>query len=148
MKGFLGKDVKMTVVEAAATAGTSTLTTDVLDMTGYEGVMFVVLTGDVTDTSVLTLTVKANSANSTSSPTPITQKASDAFTANATTADSKVIFVDVYKPGLRYVFAELTRATANAVIGGIIAIQYGSRSKPTTQDATVIASAFGVGVAS
>ncbi len=142
------KNCKMTVVEAAATAGTSTLTTDVLDMTGYEGVMFIALTGDVTDTSVLTLTVKANSANSTSSPTPVTQKASDAFTASATSADSKVIAVDVYKPTLRYVFAELTRATANAVIGGIIAIQYEPNYKPTSQDATVIASAFGLGVAS
>lgn len=148
MNGFLGKDVKITVVEAAATAGTSTLTTDVLDMSGFEGVMFLALTGDVTDTSVLTLTAKGNSANSTSSPTPVTQKASDAFTASATSADSKVIFVDVYKPPLRYMFAELSRATANAVVGGIIAIQYGAHSKPTAQDATVIASAFGVGVAS
>jgi hypothetical protein len=142
------KDIKITVVEAAAAAGTSALTTDVLDMSGYEGVMFVAMLGDVTDTSVLTLTAKGNSANSTSSPTPVTQKASDAFTASATSADSKVIVVDVYKPTLRYVFAELTRATANAVVGGIIAIQYCPRVKPTTQDATVIASAFGLGVAS
>lgn len=144
----LSKEIKVTVVEAAASAGTSTLTTDVLDMSGYEGVLFLAMLGDVTDTSVLTLTVKGNSANSTSSPTPVTQKASDAFTASATSADSKVIFVDVYKPTLRYMFAELTRATANAVVGGIIAIQYGATSKPTTQDASVIASAFGLGVSS
>jgi hypothetical protein len=142
------KDVKITVVEAAAAAGTSTLTTDVLDMSGYEGVMFIAMLGDVTDTSVLTLTVKGNSANSTSSPTPVTQKASDAFTASATSADSKVIVVDVFKPTLRYQFAELSRATANAVVGGIIAIQYCARVKPTSQDASVIASAFGLGVSS
>lgn len=142
------RNCKITVVEAAASAAQTALTTDVLDMTGYEGVMFIALTGDVSDTSVLTLTVKANSANSTSSPTPITQKASDAFTAGATSADSKVIAVDVYKPTLRYVFAELTRTTANAVIGGIIAIQYGPNYMPTTQDASVIASAFGLGVSS
>lgn len=144
----LSKDCKITVVEAAAAAGTSELVTDVLDMSGYEGVMFIALTGDVTDTSVLTLTVKANSANSVSSPTPITQKATDAFTAGAATADSKVLMVDLYKPTLRYVFGSLTRATANAVVGGIIAIQYGATYKPTTQDATVIASAFGLGVSS
>jgi hypothetical protein len=142
------KEVKITVVEAAAAAGTSALTSDVLDMSGYEGVMFIALTGDVTDTSVLTLTVKGNSANSTSSPTPVTQKASDAFTASATSADSKAIVVDVYKPTLRYVFAELSRATANAVVGGILAVQYCARNKPTSQDATVIASAFGLGVSS
>lgn len=144
----LSKDIKITVVEAAAAAGTTELVSDVLDMTGYEGVMFIALTGDVTDTSVLTLTAKGNTANSVSSPTPVTQKATDAFTAGAATADSKVLMVDVYKPAMRYMFASLTRATANAVIGGIIAIQYNARTKPTTQDATVIASAFGLGVES
>lgn len=142
------KDIKITVVEAAAAAAQTELVTDVLDMSGYEGVMFIAMLGDVSDTSVLTLTVKGNSANSVSSPTPVTQKASDAFTAGAATADSKVIAVDVFRPTLRYLFGSLTRTTANAVVGGIIAIQYGAHNKPTTQDTSVIASAFGLGVAS
>lgn len=144
----LSKSIKITVVEAAAGAATSELVSDVLDMSGYDGVMFLALTGDVTASSVLTLTVKANSANSTSSPSPVTQKATTALTAGASDADSKLLMVDVYKPTLRYVFASLTRADQNAIIGGVIAIQYGASVKPTTQDATVIASAFGVGVAS
>jgi hypothetical protein len=144
----LSKDIKITVVEAAAAAGTTELVTDILDMSGFDGVMFLALTGDVTASSVLTLTAKANSANSVSSPSPVTQKATDAFTAGAADADSKVLMVDVYKPTLRYVFASLTRADQNAVVGGIIAIQYGAASKPTTQSASVIASAFGLGVAS
>lgn len=143
----LSKDVKITVVAAAATAATTAVTSSVLDMQGYDGVMFIALLGDVTDTSVLTLTAKGNTANSTSSPTPVTQKATDAFTAGASTADSKAIVVDVYDPALRYVFAELTRTTANAVVGGIIAIQYGAENRPTTQDASIIASAIGPGVA-
>lgn len=142
----LSKDIKITVVEAAAAAAQTELVTDVLDMTGYEGVMFIALTGDVSDTSVLTLTVKGNTANSVSSPAPVTQKATDAFTAGAATADSKVLVVDVYKPAMRYVFGSLTRTAANAIIGGIIAIQYNAKTKPTTQDASVIASAFGLGV--
>lgn len=142
------KGCKITVVEAAAAAAQTELVTDVLDMSGFEGVMFIAITGDVSDTSVLTLTVKGNSANSVSSPSPVTQKATDAFTAGAATADSKVIVVDIYRPILRYIFGSLTRATANAVVGGIIAIQYDARNKPTTQDTSVIASAFGLGVAS
>jgi hypothetical protein len=144
----LSKDIKVTVVEAAAAAAQTELVTDVLDMSGYEGVMFIALTGDVTATSVLTLTVKGNSANSVSSPTPVTQKATGAFTAAASDADSKVLMVDVYKPTLRYMFASLTRTTADAVVGGIIAIQYGANNKPTSQHASVIASAFGLGVSS
>lgn len=144
----LSKSIKITVVEATAAAGTSELVSDVLDMSGYEGVMFIALTGDVTTACDLTLTAKGNTANSVSSPTPVTQKATTLFAADGTSADSKVLVVDVYKPVMRYMFASLLRATANAVVGGIIAIQYGANNKPTTQDATVIASAFGLGVAS
>lgn len=144
----LSKAIKVTVVEAAAAAAQTELVTDVLDMSGYEGVIFLALLGDVTTGSVLTLTAKGNSANSVSSPTPVTQKATDAFTADGSTADSKVLMVDVYKPTLRYMFGSLTRTTANAVVGGIVAIQYGANNKPTSHDASVIASAFGLGVAS
>lgn len=142
----LSKNIKVTVVEAAATAATTELVSDVLDMQGYDGVMFIALLGDVTDTSVLTLTAKGNSANSVSSPTPVNQ-ASATFTAGASNADSKVLMVDVCDPALRYVFASLTRTTANAVVGGIIAIQYGAEYRPTAQDASVIASTAAVGVA-
>jgi len=144
----LSKSMKVTVVEAAAAAAQTELVTDVLDMSGYEGVIFIAITGDVTSGSVLTLTVKGNSANSVSSPTPVTQDATDAFTAGASDADSKVLMVDVYKPTLRYMFGSLTRTTQDAVIGGIIAIQYGAGLKPTSQAASVIASSFGLGVAS
>ena len=54
--------------------------------------------------------------------------------------------MDVCDPQLRYIFASLTRTTANAVVNGIIAIQYKAEYRPTTQDATVIANAAGVGV--
>lgn len=142
----LSKNVKITVVSAAAGAAQTEIKSDVLDMTGYDGVMFIALLGDVTSGSVLTLTAKGNSANSTTSPSPVTQKATDAFTAGASTADSKVLMVDVYKPMLQYAFASLTRTTQDAIVGGIIAIQYQAADRPTTQHASVIASAFGPGV--
>lgn len=143
----LSKDIKITVVEAAAAAAQTELVTDVLDMDGWGGVMFIAMTGDVTTASVLTLTVKGNTANSVSSPAPVTQKATTAFTADGTSADSKVLMVDVYDPAMRYVFASLTRTAADAVVGGIIAIQYKPAFKPTAQHATVIASAIGAGTA-
>lgn len=142
----LSKNIKVTVVEAAATSATTELVSDVLDMQGYDGVIFIALMGDVLDTSVLTLTAKGNSANSVSSPTPVTQSTAT-FTAGASNADSKVLMVDVCDPALRYMFASLTRGTAAAVVGGIIAIQYTAEYRPTTQDASVIASTASVGVA-
>lgn len=142
----LSKDIKITVVEAAAAAAQTELVSDVLDMSGYEGVMFIALLGDVTSGSVLTLTAKGNSANSVSSPSPVSQ-GNATFTAGASDADSKILMVDVYKPPLRYMFSSLTRTTQDAIVGGVIAIQYCARTKPTTQAASVIASTFAVGVA-
>lgn len=141
------KNVKVTPVAASAVAAQTEVLSSVLDMQGYDGVMFIALLGDVTATSVLTLTAKGNTASSTSSPTPVTQVATAAFTAGASDADDKALVVDVYDPALRYVFASLTRTTANAVVNGIVAIQYKAEYRPTTQAATVIASAMGPGVA-
>ena len=142
------KNVKVAYVAGAAVAAQTEVLSTVLDMTGYDGVMFIALLGDVTATSVLTLTAKGNTASSTSSPTPVTQKATSAFTAGASDADSAALVVDVYDPAMRYMFASLTRTTANAVVNGIVAIQYKAEYRPTTQDATVIANAMGPGVTS
>ena len=142
------KNVKVAYVAGAAVAAQTEVLSTVLDMTGYDGVMFIALLGDVTATSVLTLTAKGNTANSTSSPTPVTQKATSAFTAGASDADSAALIVDVYDPAMRYMFASLTRTVANAVVNGIVAIQYKAEYRPTTQDATVIANAMGPGVTS
>ena len=137
------KDCKITRVENSAVAAQTEVLTDVLDMAGYDGVMFVALLGDITDTCVLTLTAKENTASSTSSPTPTSvTDGSCTFTAGASDADSKLMIVDVVRPSKRYVFASLTRTTANAVVDGIIAIQYRGRSVPITQGSTVLASAL------
>ena len=71
MSGYASESLRFDYVEASAVAGTTDLTTDILDMTGYDGVLFVVLTGDVSDTSALRLRPWQNTASSTSSPTPV-----------------------------------------------------------------------------
>lgn len=144
MKFEMLKDCKITRVANAAAAAQTEVLTDVLDMTGYDSVIFVALLGDVTVSSVLTLTAKENTANSTSSPTPtaVTGGATAAYTATATDADNKALVVDVIRPSKQYVFASLTRTAANAVVDGIIAIQYRSRLTPVTQGSTILASAL------
>lgn len=130
------KNAELAVVEAAAGAAQTALESDIVDMAEYEGVVFVALTGDVTDGSVLGLNVEHGDESGGGDMADTTATAT--FTAGATSADSKILAVDVYRPTKRYVRAVLTRTTANAVIGGIIAIKYGPRKAPVTQDATVI----------
>ena len=137
------KDAKISRVENAAAAGTTDLDTDVLDMTGYDAVMFVALLGDATSGSVLELQVFGNTANSTSSPTPVELTDGDVtYTAGASDADNKLMVADVIRPAYRYVFARLVIDTQNCVVDGIIAIQYRSRDVPVTQGSTVLDSAL------
>lgn len=142
------KGCKISRVMNAVVAGTSEQDSTVLDMTGFDAVLFIALLGDVTSGSVITLTVKENSANSTSSPTPtaVTNAATAAYTAGATDADNAALIVDVVRPTKRYVFAALTRTTQNAPIDGMIAIQYRTRDIPVSLDATVLAAALGGGI--
>lgn len=137
------KDCKITRLKNAVTAGTSDQDGSVLDMSGYDSVLFVAALGDVTDTSVLELQAFGNTADSTSSPTPVELTAdSVTYTAGASDADNKLLVVDVVRPGYRYVFPRLKRGTANAVIDGIFAIQYRAKDVPVTQGSTVLASAL------
>lgn len=134
------KDCKVTRVLNSVAAGTTDQTTSVVDMQGFDSVAFLLGLGDITSGSVLTLTVKTNTANSTSSPTPVavTGGVTGPITAGATDNDNGTYIVDVCRPLARYVFAVLNRTTQNAAVDGIWAIQYNARNLPVTQDATTV----------
>lgn len=134
----LSKNVKLTVCSGAAAAAQTAITGSILDMAGFDGVLFIALTGDVTVNCVLTLIAQQDTDSAMGAAAALTGTAT--FTAGATDADSKVLMLDVTQPRERYVRPQLTRTAADAVIGGILAIQYSAQSRPTTQDATVIAS--------
>jgi hypothetical protein len=138
------KDCKVTRVLNSVVAGTSDQDGTVLDMTGFDNVMFVAALGDVTSGSVLELQVFGNTASSTSSPTPVelTNDSAGPNTAGASDNDNKLYIVDVQRPAYQYVFPRVKRGTANAVIDGVFAIQYKAESVPQVQGSTVFASAL------
>ena len=143
MSTNLLKDTKITRVEASATAGQTTLTTDTLDMKEFDGCTFIAALGDVTDTAVVTLTIQTGDASDGSDAADTGIIAT--FTAGASDADSKLLVAEIVRPLKRYVTATLDRGTANAVVDGIFAIQTDPTRKPTTQSSDVIASDFGLG---
>lgn len=130
-------NVEFVVVEAAAAAAQTELTTDVIDTYDCDGVVFIAHLGDVTAASVLGFVADHSDASGSGFDDlegPL------AFTAGASDADNKLLILDIYKPEKRYVRARLTRTAQNAVVNGITAIKYGLRSVPKTQGATVLAS--------
>ena len=58
-------------------------------------------------------------------------------TALADADGNKCLVTDVFRPQKRYVRPVVTRGTANAVIDGVIALQYSARTEPVANDATV-----------
>jgi len=52
--------------------------------------------------------------------------------------DDDCVVLDIYRPTERYVRPVFERATANCVIDGVIAIQYGAKKMPVTHDAATV----------
>ena len=132
---------KLARVVAAAAAAQTTLTSDVIDMLGYDGVTFVVLLGDVAAGSVLALQAQQGDAADGSDAADIAGVVAN-FTAGAADADNNMLAVEVFRPTKRFVRVTLARGTANAVVDGILAIQSEPNEAPTAQHASLIASNF------
>lgn len=145
MHSFL-KEASVQLASAAVSAGTTDVTSGKIDMQGnggFDAIAFVMTLGDVADTSVITMTAYESASSDGSSPTAITG-ATCTFTAGASTADSKTMIVDICRKTKRYVFVVVTRATANAPVALITAVQYKGKNLPITQDSQVISSALAV----
>ena len=137
---FLYENCVITKIENYAAAGTTDATSDVLDMSGYDGVCFIAFLGTVTDASDLTFLAYENTASSTSSPTPTAVTSATTGVVAAATSSNKYMLLDIKKNALtkRYVYCKLVIDTQNAALDNIIAIRYAARSLPVTADSGVL----------
>lgn len=118
--------------------------TDILDMTGFDGVVFIDVITDSVATGVATLTVQQNTANSDSGMASLSGAAATATCSTNDDLNNQLLIVDVYKPRERYVQAARTSATANIAFGSCIAIRYKSQKGPITEDSSVLDSALAI----
>ena len=130
----LSKSVKVIRALNGVAAGTSSQNGAVIDMSGFEGVQFVALFGALTPNQVTGLKVQQGNLTDGSDMADL---AGSAHIALADADANKCLVTEVFRPQERYVRAVVIRGTANAVIDGVIALQYSSRTKPTTNDTTV-----------
>lgn len=131
----LGHNVKITRLLNGVAAGTGdTQTSSVLDMQGYDGVMLVTGLGAITATAVTSVKVQDGAVANLSDASDL----AGSKISFADTDDNKAAIHDIYRPLKRYLQLVITRATANAVIDGIFAVQYRGDKRPTTHDATTV----------
>lgn len=125
---------KITVVSNAVAAGTTDIDPTAIDMDGYDSVCFIVQFGAITAGAVTSVKAQQSSDNGVG----------DAFADLAGTAqavadddDNKAFIIDINRPSERYVKPYVDRATQNAVVESIIAIQYCARNVPVAQPASI-----------
>ena len=139
----LSKNVKVTQALGYFAAGTTKRTSAIIDMANYEGVMFVVGLGTIIENGTLDAYCEENTSNTTVGMARIpASTVALTVTAGMAAKTSSCILVDVYQPKEQFVQCNITPATSNAVILGIVAIQYKGKNKPSVQDASVLATNF------
>ena len=128
---------EVVLCSGAVAAGTSDVNGTGIAMAGYEGIMFVAILGDVTDTATLALKAQTCTDTSGTGAADITGATTSTFTADATSADNKFLILDVAKPTSSHVRPVLDRGVANAVVAAIIGIKYGYKKPPVPQALSV-----------
>lgn len=130
----LTKNVKVTRVMSAVAAGTTDQNSSEVDMKGFEGVMFIAAFGTIDPTAVTSVKAQQDTVTGMAGAADL----EGSSISVAADDDDLVVVLDIYRPQERFVRCVIDRGTANAVIDGVIAIQYGPRKKPTTHDATTV----------
>jgi hypothetical protein len=123
------------VLALIASANNTDSNTAILDMSGWDGVVFITAITTATTGAVVALTVESNAANSDSGMAAIT----GAVATKTSPANGTLLVVDVYRPQKRYVQGVITSLTQVATFGVTIAIQYKGIKAPVTADATIAA---------
>ncbi len=110
---------------------------DIIDMTGWDGVVFACAIEDSANTGVAHLKAEANTANSDTGMAAITSGDATATSAADDDLNGKLLVIDVYKPTKRYVQAVRTSGTANIAFGSLIAVLYRGRKFPVSEHSTI-----------
>lgn len=134
------QNVKFTQVLGYTAAGQTAKKATLVDMANYEGCTFVYSFGALVEAGTVACDVNGNSTNATGGA-KLAGTAAFTTTAAAAALPISCQVVDVYQPkpvDYRYLEAMVTPATQNAVILGIVAIQYNGRLKPEVQAANVL----------
>ena len=116
-------------VELNAAAGQTTLTTDTVDMAGFDSCTFICLLGGIASTGTVTMTVQQSADDSTYNDLEGSSVAADSDD------DDGFLMVEIVKPTDRYLQADIARGTADSDIDSVIAIKSKESSSPVTTGA-------------
>lgn len=132
---LLAKQIKITRIMNGVVAGTTDQTSSAVNMAGWDGCLFIGLFGALTSTQVTLMKLQQSSDDG--SADAYSDLADSATEALADADGNKMLLIDIFRPEKQYLKAVIDRGNANAVIDGLLAIQYAGRDIPITQGTTV-----------
>ena len=128
MKRGLLREIVPTYNITTQAAGTGTDTGATLDMQGFDGALFLLCLGDNANTSVVTVKAYHDTASGMGTEAQITGTAT--VTCTATSADDKMLALDVSSISKRYLRFKVVKGTANATVEAGVAIKYNAKKLP------------------
>lgn len=133
------KNVSIREVGAPVGAANNTdSNSDIIDMQGYDGVLFVGTVTDSVSTGVATLKVEQDEANADTGMAAATGASATKTCVVTDDLNDKLLIVDVYRPLKRFVQAVRTSSAANIAFGSLLAILYKGSKAPEVDDASVL----------
>jgi hypothetical protein len=127
-------------VDGYVAAGVAPQSSDILDMQGWDGVVFVAGFGTLIEAGTLDVYVEQNPLNQAGGMARLATTTPHTITAGNAALTQSCIVVDVYRPQERYVRCVVDPSDQNAVILGVVAIRYRGRKAPVTQNTNVLKS--------
>jgi hypothetical protein len=111
-------------------AGQVARTSEIVDMSGYEGALFIFDFGTLIQNGTLTPVIQQGTDSAGANMAALA--GTEAYTVSAADAalTHSCLVVDVYKPRERYLRAVITPDVQNAVITGITVIRYNGSQRP------------------
>lgn len=124
------KNVKIDQILGYFAAGTTAKTSSIIDMQGYEGVLFIAEFGTIIEGGTINVQVLQDTDSGGGAMAAVAGTAAHTVTATDAARTQSAIAVDVYKPLKRYLEVTVTPAVQNAVICGVTAIRYKGKMGP------------------
>lgn len=124
------EELKITKVADASAAGVTTVNSTPVDMSGFEGVIFLTAAGTIAATAVAQVKVQQDTVVGMGTAADL---AASGQSFTPTTDNLKSAMIDVKKPTKRFLRVVIARSVANSDFGQIYAIQYRAKRAPVTQ---------------
>lgn len=121
-----------------AAANNTDSNSDRIDMSGYDGVVFICPIEDSVDGGVATLKVEQNTLDSDTGMAALSGASATETSEDNDDLNNKLLVVNVYRPLERYVQAVRTSATQNIAFGTLIAILYSGKKLPVSEHSTIL----------